>query len=152
MATINGSDLMLFTAEGGTLSAIAHATSHTLTLDGEELETSSKDTGKWKDHDVTKLSWSATSENLVGGFDTSDAFSTLVKKWIAREKIDVHMTLASNPDAEGGLPVGGWLPDTTKGWKGKATIQNITLNGQDGQKATMTINLTGSGALTESTV
>ena len=152
MAVINGSDLMLFMELDGEMKAIAHATSHTLNLDGEELETSSKDTGKWKDHDITKLGWSATSENLVGGLDAEDAFPLLVDKWIAREKIDVHLTLASNADSNEGAPAGGWTPDTTKGYTGRASIQNVTLNAQDGQKATMSISLTGAGALAKSTV
>lgn len=147
MAVIKGSDIMLFTKEGADLKATAYATNHTLDLQGDELETTSKDSGKWKESQVTKLGWSATSENLVGGLGAADAFTTLFDKWVARTAIDVHLTLASNADSDVGVPAGGWTPDATGGYKGKAYITNLSMNASDGQNATMTISLKGSGKL-----
>lgn len=147
MAVIKGSDLMLFTKLDTGLTAIAYATNHTLELQADELETSSKDSGKWKEKQITKLGWSATSENLVSGIGADDAYGLLVEKWIAREPIDVHMTLATNADGDAGAPEGGWTPDATKGYKGKALITNISLNGPDAQNATMSVSLSGTGKL-----
>lgn len=147
MAVIKGSDLMLFTKLDTGLTAIAYATNHTLELQADELETSSKDSGKWKEKQITKLGWSATSENLVSGIGADDAYGLLVEKWIAREPIDVHMTLATNADGGAGAPEGGWTPDATKGYKGKALITSISLNAPDAQNATMSVSLSGTGKL-----
>lgn len=152
MAAINGSDLMLFTDIDGEMTAIAYATSHTLNLNGDEEEVSSKDSGKWKESEITRLGWSATSENLIGGIGATDALSILIGKWIARESIDVHLTLASEAGTADGAPLAGWTPDLTKGYKGTANIVSVTANAPDKQKATMTINLTGTGPLTKASV
>lgn len=65
---INGSDLMLFidsTGEGTAFKSIAFATSHSLSISAETVETSSKDTGgKWVSKAPRKLSWTMSTENL----------------------------------------------------------------------------------------
>ena len=55
-----GTDLMLFKAE----KALAAATSCKLSVTAGELETSSKDSGKWTSKQAGKLSWTCSSENL----------------------------------------------------------------------------------------
>lgn len=147
MTIIKGSDIHLFAKINGELEAIAHATNHTFSIEADKNETSSKDTGKWKDHEVTKLGWSATSENLIGGLSSGSALATLIDKQISKEPIDVHLTLASNADNDAGVPEEGWTPDATVGWKGKATIDRVEMNAPDGQNSTMSITLTGKGEL-----
>lgn len=57
MATkyIKGGDLMLFEKSGSTYTAFAFAKSHSLQIDADSLEVSSKDSGKWKEFLTTKL-------------------------------------------------------------------------------------------------
>ena len=148
---IKGSDLMLFVKLDAKLEAIAYATSHTLTLEGDEQETSSKDSGLWKEKQVTKLGWSATSENMVGGVGADDAYTKLVELWMAREPIDVHLTLATEAGAADGAPAEGWTPDASKGLKGKALITGVSLNAPDAQNSTMTVSLSGTGKLSKGT-
>ncbi|MCR8874890.1 phage tail protein [Phocaeicola barnesiae] len=138
---VRGSDLMLF--DGTTNKAFAFATNHTLELSGDVLETSSKDSGKWKSNQITKLSWTITSENLYSEEDYDD----LVEKMIARDEFDVIFAIAGNADSDAGVPEGGWTPKANSGYKGKAVITSISVSAQDGQNATYSVNLQGTGAL-----
>ena len=148
---INGSDLMLFMDIDGAMTAVAYATNHTLTWQANTEDISSKDSGKWEDHETTTMGWVVVSENLVGGVGTDDPLSLLLGLGISGEALDVHMTLASNADTSAVVPEGGWTPDLAKGWKGKAIVDNVVLNGPDKKKASMTINLKGKGELKKST-
>lgn len=138
---VRGSDLMLF--DGTTNKAFAFATNHTLELSGDVLETSSKDSGKWKANQITKLSWTITSENLYSEEDYDD----LVEKMIERDEFDVIFAIAGNADSDAGVPSGGWTPKSNSGYKGKAVITSISVSAQDGQNATYSVNLQGTGAL-----
>ena len=145
---LKGSDLMIFAKLDSAMKSIAYATNHTLDIQGDVQETSSKDSGKWKDNQITKLGWTATSENLCSGVGAADAYGILFEKMIAREAIEIHSTIAKDANNDTGAPLGGWLPTAGQGLKGKAFINSLALNAQDGQNATMTIGLTGAGALT----
>jgi TP901-1 family phage major tail protein len=58
---INGGDLMLF-IDG---KSIAFATNHTLSINAETVETTSKDHGgKWVSKATRKISWTMNTENL----------------------------------------------------------------------------------------
>lgn len=144
---VKGSDLMIFAKLDTAMKSIAYATNHTLDIQGDVQETSSKDSGKWKDNQVTKFGWTATSENLCSGVGATDAYGILFEKMIAREPIEIHSTIAKDANSDTGAPEGGWLPTAGQGLKGKAYINSLALNAQDSQKATMTIGLTGAGAL-----
>lgn len=144
---VKGSDLMLFTKLDDSMKSIAYATSHTLDIQGDEQETSSKDSGKWKDSQITKFGWTATSENLCSGVGVNDAFGILFTKMISREPIDVHMTVAEDANNDAGAPETGWTPTAGMGLKGKARVKGISLNAPDGQNATMTVSLTGIGKI-----
>lgn len=138
---------MIFAKLDATMKSIAYATNHTLDIQGDVMETSSKDSGKWKDNQITKLGWTATSEHLCSGVGVTDAYGILFQKFVNREPIDIHSTVAENANSDTGMPAGGWTPKAGEGLKGKAYINSLTLNAQDGQNATMSIGLTGSGAL-----
>lgn len=140
---VKGSDLMLF--EGSEPKAFAFATNHTLQIDGDVMETSSKDSGKWKSNQITKLGWTITSDNLYSETD----YDSLVEKMIAREEVDVLFAIAGNADDDKGKPDGGWTPKPNSGYKGKAVITSISVSAQDGQNATYSVNLQGTGALTK---
>ena len=57
---IKGDELMLFKGE----KSIAYATSHTLTVNGNSIDISSKDHGYWGASEVGNITWEITSENL----------------------------------------------------------------------------------------
>lgn len=144
---INGSDLMLFIEEGEEYKAMAFATTCTLNVALEAMETSSKDSGKWVENQGGKLSWSGSSENLTDGIDSKSLHGRLLQLMTARTPISICATLAKNADGDLGIPEGGWLPDEAQGVQGKAIITGLDLNAPDKQNSTLSISLTGTGPL-----
>ena len=133
-----GTELMLF--KDGV--ALAAATACKLTLNANTLETSSKDSGKWTSNQPAKLSWSCSSDNLF----TIDDYEYLMDACIKRDEIEVQFSTVQNPNSDSGMPDGGWQPNTN-GYRGMAIITSIDMNAPDGDNATYSISLTGSGAL-----
>lgn len=139
---ILGSDLMLFCDSGAT--ALACATSCKLSISAGELETSSKDSGKWTSKQAGKLSWSASSDNLF----VLTEYSSLVDKMIERKEIEIQFSVASNADNDTGIPTEGWTA-SANGYKGKAIIISVEANASDGDNATYSVQFAGTGALTK---
>lgn len=144
---INGSDLMLFLEEEGEFKATAFATTCTLNVALEAMETSSKDSGKWVENQGGKLSWSGSSENLTDGIDSKSLHGRLLKLMTARTPVSIQVTLAKNADGDLGVPELGWVPNDAAGVTGKAIITGLDLNAPDKQNSTLSISLTGTGPL-----
>lgn len=149
MKIIKGESLMLYI--GG--KSIAFATSHTLELSLDTREISTKDNGgKWSEVEAGIISWTMQSENLVGNPGEGKGYDDLVDAMIARVPVDVVFGLegdSTNFD-DGKLdavPTGGWKPKANSGRKGKALITSVSLNAPNAEYATMSISLTGVGAL-----
>lgn len=141
-----GKDLMLFADS----KAIALATSCKIGMSAETIDTQSKDSGIWNEKDIKKLGWNCSSDNLFSA--DSDAnmntYDTLFALMIARKPIDIAFGIPANKaDA---LPMAGWtLPSAP--YKGKALITSLELNAPDGDKATFTVSLDGTGELAKAT-
>lgn len=140
---ILGTDLMLFKSGA----ALACATSCKLTLNANTLETSSKDSGKWASNQAAKLSWSCSSDNLF----TIEDYTALMDACIAREEIEVQFSTVANADSDNGVPEGGGWTANKNGYKGMAIITSVDMNAPDGDNATYTISMTGTGALSKVT-
>lgn len=138
-----GKDLMLF-VDG---SAIALATSCKLSIKAETQDTSSKDSGIWADHIVTKLSFEGSSESVYASdIDAPNAHLVLTKKAIARERVGIAFGIVANP-SDSGVPEDGWKIPESGYLKGFATIGSVEFNGSNGDKATMSVSFTGGGEL-----
>ena len=144
---IEGSNLMLFSnVEGGsgsTMTALAAATSCKVGLKGNVQSKKSKDSGCWDESDVTTLSWDGSSDNLF----TIEDYSTLMNAMIARKPIMIQFSTVKNADSVNGMPTGGWTPNTD-GFKGLALITSLEATGNNGDNATYSVSLTGTGPLT----
>jgi len=152
---VRGKNLMIFIDD----KAIALSTACGLDLTADTEETSSKDSGSWKDFDVTMLSFTGSTDVLVSAIasdsDTADlAHKELFAKFIAMEPTDlifgeiVGRTNANNEPPE----TTGWLPPSDNGYVGKALITGLSFSAPVDGKATMTISFQGTGALTAQTV
>lgn len=135
---ILGTDLMLF-KDG---KALAAATNCKLTLNANTLETSSKDSGKWTSKQAAKLSWSCTSDNLF----TIEDYSALMDACIAREPVAIKFANVSNADHEKGGDADDWTAGTS-GYTGNVIITSVDANAPDGDNATYTVSMEGTGAL-----
>lgn len=150
MSIIKGNNLMCFV--GG--KSIAFATNHTLEVTGETISTSTKDNGggEWETSEMGILSWSCSSENLLGdprsGLGYDDLFDMMVKK----QAVDLVFSLKSNISADGTYyeaPESGWTAKTNDGHKGKAYITSLSLNAPNAENSSMSVTFTGTGALTK---
>nr|DAJ77706.1 MAG TPA: major tail protein [Caudoviricetes sp.] len=150
---INGSDLMLFLKGTGDTAAksIAFATSHSLSISAETVETSSKDSGgKWVSKAPRKLSWTMSTENLYSLDGEGSTYDDLFTLMTGREEIEVVFSLEKDYESKADeVPTGGWTPITTGQYKGKAVITSLELNAPNGDNATYSASFEGVGALTK---
>lgn len=151
MSVIKGSDMMLFV--GG--KSIAYATNHSLNISADTKETSSKDSGgKWQTSEVGVLSWTCSTENLCCDEGAGMTYKELVKMMVDRKPVTGVFAMEGNSAnyADGKLdaaPTAGWTAKTNSGFTGQMIITNIDLNAPNGDNATLKVDFTGVGALTE---
>lgn len=144
---IQGGDMMLFLDS----KSIALATSHTLSISGDTQDTSNKDEGggDWASSEVSKLSWTASSENMYSldgeGSNFDDLFDLMIQKTI------ITAVFSGKSSTETDVPSGGWTPaeasTNAPRYEGKVMITSLELNAPNGEYATYTVQFTGVGAL-----
>ena len=144
MATqiIKGNALMLFDKDG---KSYAYATNHTLSLTAETSDTSSKDHGMWSGVEVTKYSWEISSENLFTETDYYKMFDQMV----TGESIKVRFGLKAENDPTKTV-VDGDYENWTSGdhyLEGTVYITSLEANAANGENATYSVTLTGTGKL-----
>lgn len=138
---IKGDELMLFNNE----KSIAYATSHTLTINGNTIDISSKDHGFWGASEMGNITWEITSENLF----TESYYEQLFDAMINKTPLTVAFGFASDWDVNGlsGNQTDYSLDKSSAFYSGQAYITSLTANANTGENATFSITLTGSGAL-----
>lgn len=146
-----GRDLMLFDSNG---KSYAYATNHTVTLNFNTSDISSKDHGIWGSTTITNIGWEISTENLA-----TEEYNTLFNLSIAHEPITVKFGLKKDEASEDILPADGdieaWSINDTVGdifYEGKALITGLTLNAQNGEKANYQLTLSGVSKLQQKTV
>lgn len=140
---INGSQLMVF-MNG---KSIAYATSHQLTITGNQVDISHKDLGIWSASEIGNITYEITSENLYSDSGFDDLFTAMVSK----NPVTIVFGHASNWNEEGLSDSStNWTPDTTtkKAYQGKALITSLTANANVGENATFSVTFTGQGSIT----
>lgn len=154
---INGSDLMAFVESNESYKSIAYATNHVLNVTMNTKDSSTKDNGNgiWQFFEAGLMGWTIQSDNLMSdsagtGFSMDDLFEMMLK----RTPIDVAFALQGNItdytqklDQEFVAPAGGWTPDKTNYYHGKALITSLNITGQNGENATASVTFTGCGNL-----
>lgn len=140
---VKGDELMLFKDN----KSLAYATSHTLSITGNTIEISSKDSGYWGASEIGNITWEITSENLY----VDSEFDGLFTAMVAKSPVTVTFGHADNYNANGlGDSSTNWIPDASVGakyYQGPAIITSLQANANTGENATYSITLTGNGAL-----
>ena len=146
---IKGRDLMLFDDKG---KSFAYATNHTLTMTAETSDISSKDHGIWSATEVSKYTWEITSENLF----TSEDYDKLFDSMLAGNAITVRFGLKTDPTdntknvADGDTSLPYWTSQRTY-YEGKVIITSLVANANNGENATYSVTLTGTGSIKKTT-
>lgn len=149
---LKGKDFMVFVGA----KAVALATNHTLTLNTETSDTSSKDDGIWSDAEITGMSWQATSESIgaySGDADNDLSYEELIDLYMKGEPVDLVCGIPKNKTNDG-VPDDGWeVPDSTSPslvhYTGKALITSVELNAPNGENSSISATFTGVGKLTK---
>lgn len=147
--TIMGEDLQLW-CSGSTLGC---ATSCSVEITSDDIDISCKDTGQWGATKRGKMSWTASSDNLMVVGD----YNKLVDAMIAGTPVKLvygtvaNKAAAKEADAEGHVtPVSGWTCAKDM-YYGNATISSISLTAGNGELASYSVNFNGVGALQKAT-
>lgn len=146
---IFGTDLMVFV--GG--KSVALAKNHTLEVTMNTSDTSTKDNGlgRWQDFEAALRQWTMSTENLVGDSQEQGlSIDDLMDLIISGEKVELVFALQtdikdllSKKDQEFKAPEGGWTPDKTNYYKGKALVTSLNIGAQNGEYATGSATFTG---------
>lgn len=143
---IKGRDLMLFNNDG---QSYAYATNHTLTITAETADISSKDHGIWGGSEVTRYTWEITSENLY----TSDAYDEMFDTMLTGEPVTVRFGLKAENDNSKSVADGDyefWTSGSSY-YEGNVVITSLVANANNGENATFSVTLTGSGSIKKTT-
>lgn len=127
MATYKGNDLII--SDGS--SALAASKSCTLTVEAEEIETSSPTQGSWRNYIAGIKGWSVTTNHLV---KAGDSAATPLKDMIARVGKKYTLTFT----------VTGFASDTVSG---TALCRNFKVTATRGSLLQGSFTWTGDGAL-----
>ena len=138
-----GEDMMLYVDDGTTKHPIAFATSNSISITADTIDTSNKMSGAWKAYITGQSGWTVSTEALVSKVEGHYSYQKLKELMIAREAIEVVFGYVDTSSDEFAL-------DATKpSSKGKAFITSLDLNTERGGICTSSTTLQGTGALTD---
>lgn len=144
--TLNGKDLMLW-IDG---KVIALSTSCKINLVANTTDSATKDDGFWDASEIGSMSWSATNESVDSADKdrTNDyVYDQLFDLFIAGQPVDITVGIPTNKDDKG-VPEAGWTaPTSGTFYSGKAQITALDRDGTKGSNASVSVSLTGYGAL-----
>lgn len=139
---LKGKKFMVFV--GGNATALA--TSHSLRMNTETSDTSTKDHGIWSAAEVTRISWEASTEALVTVDASTNSWDTLFTAMKAGTTVTLKMGVPANYDSDG-IPQAGWSVPTSKYYTGSALITSLERNDPNNEDSSMTATFTGVGEL-----
>jgi predicted secreted protein len=129
-----------------------YATSCTLDLSVDTTETASttykqmnnSSSGGWKEYEISKKSWTCSSENMVSSSMTE--YNALFKVFVAGEPVAIQFGAVSYT---AGVDENNTAKFTTGCiYKGNAIITGLSITGSTEDEVTYSVSLTGTGELT----
>lgn len=135
-----GEGLMLYVSGDSGLLPVAYATSHSLSINGDVIDTSSKMSGAWQDSLIGQLNWQITSDSLVSKTAGHMSFNTLFDLMVAREGVPISIGTPKDTET--------FELDTTKPvLEGEAAITSLEQTANNGEVCTSSATLQGLGEL-----
>jgi TP901-1 family phage major tail protein len=145
MAVVKGKNLFVFTkSEDDKYTALAAAKDQSLNVTLDTEESTSKDSGIWKENSPGRVSWEMQTNNLMVIADYDTLFSAMV----SRTPLNVAFEVASNAENADGVPADGWTI-STGGYEGQAYITSLQASAPESGDATYSATFTGTGKLTK---
>lgn len=131
--------------EGDTLkyTPLAFATSCSVQIDGETIDTSNKFSGRWNSNLSGKNSYTISTDALFTQAEGLYSFDFLMDQMVTGKKLDWVIGNATDYAAQ------NYELNTDKAYyTGTAFITSLSLNAGNNEVANCSISLTGSGAIT----
>lgn len=141
---IHGDSFLLYLTSGKTV--VAYATSCSLQVDSETIDTSSKFSCKWQSNMGGKASYSISADALYCSNTDGISFDKLLEYMVQGEQIEWYM--GEEADHDGSCETNPHTLDTTKTYyNGKAVVTSVSLEAGNNEIATCSITLTGAGEI-----
>jgi predicted secreted protein len=141
---VYGGDMMVFASSGSTKLPLAFTQSGKMTITNKSREVGSKDSGVWTEKLSGKFDWVASSDGLYSLNYTGSTTGV--------DTLYAYMLIGTPINIVFGVKTGtspSWTVDSSKkSFQGTAIITSLDINASDGDNATYSVNLEGSGALT----
>lgn len=131
---IKGEKLFIYIADQ--TKPIAFATSCSLEMSFETIDTSNKQSGDWVSNLLGKGSWTVNSESLVTKKSGEQSIDAVFTAMIAREPIKVSFAEAGASFAKG-----------TVWYEGSAYITSCNITAENDGVVSMSVSFTGCGAI-----
>ena len=150
---INGDKLLLYVTSGKTV--VAYATSCSVQIDSETIDTSSKFSCKWNATLGGRASYTISADALycdasAASANSGASFDTLMALMLEGEAIDWYIGQESGYTVDSTHSCGDnpHTLDTTKPYySGKAVITSLSLEAGNNEIASCSISMTGSDAI-----
>lgn len=141
---IHGDSFLLYLTSGKTV--VAYATSCSLQVDSETIDTSSKFSCKWQSNMGGKASYSISADALYCSNTDGISFDKLLEFMVSGEQIEWYM--GEEADHDGSCETNPHTLDTSKTYyNGKAVVTSVSLEAGNNEIATCSITLTGAGEI-----
>lgn len=135
-----GEEMYLYVTTGNT--PIAFATTCSVQIDGETIDTSNKMSGRWNSNLAGKNGYTISSDALYTQATGLYSFDSLMKKMIEGGKLEWTIGKAKNY-VDGDYD----LDETKPHYKGIGFVTSLSLNAGNNEVANCSITITGSGAI-----
>ena len=149
---IHGDSLLLYLTSGKTV--VAYATSCSLQVDAETIDTSSKFSCKWASNLGGNASYTISADALYcQNTESGVSFDTLLEYMVKGDQIEWYMGEEQGPEVwnAGGTKGCDENPhalDTSKTYySGKAIVTSVSLEAGNNEIATCSISLAGAGEI-----
>ena len=141
---IHGDSFLLYLTSGKTV--VAYATSCSLQVDSETIDTSSKFSCKWQSNMGGKASYTISADALYCSNVDGISFDKLLEYMVQGEQIEWYM--GEEAAHSGSCETNPHTLDTAKTYyNGKAVVTSVSLEAGNNEIATCSITLTGAGEI-----
>lgn len=151
-AETNMADKEVGVIDFSTVDPVAFATSCSIEVSADTIDTSNKMGGNWKNTLVGQLGWTVSCDALYSYDDTNHlSFKQLMDAYVNRTPVGIAIGIPAKTEVEfAQAQANGFMLDSTDTVvvKGKAYITSLSLNaGTGGEVASYSVSLTGDGKL-----